>query len=196
MNIKPENRFWIGIYGFAAFILLVAVCVFGWLAWSSKSEPGVGHVAGAVPVSPVIASLSDEEYQLLAKFDAPPYLKEPGAPRGFDDAMAPYRKQDYAAAAAALQSIGQASPDFVPAKFYLGVSQLLAGDRIAGIQKLREIVEANSGPYLERARFYLAKGLLAEHDLPRAEQQLKDVVAQHGDLEKPAAALLDQIHSS
>src|SRR6201986_754401 len=70
MHIKPENRFWIGIYGFTVFILLVAVSVFAWLAWTSHQEPGVGRVAGARP--PRAASLiPDERYETLAAFQAP-----------------------------------------------------------------------------------------------------------------------------
>ena len=196
MHIKPENRFWIGIYGFTAFIRLIAVAVFAWLAWTSKSEPGVGHVAGAIPTNPAARSLSDEEYEQLAAFPAPEYVREPGAPQAFQAAMALYQRQDYAGSASALRSVADAHPDFVAAKFYLGISLLLAGDRIAGIQELRALTEAGAGPYLERARFYLAKGLLAEHDIRRAEEQLEQLIALHGDLEKQATTLLGQIRAS
>ena len=73
----------------------------------------------------------------------------------------------------------------------------LSGDRIGGIEELRPLTDAAAGsPYLERAQFYLAKGLIAEHDLPRAQQQLQDLIAQHGDLEKQAAELLGKIRRS
>jgi predicted negative regulator of RcsB-dependent stress response len=196
LHIKPEDRFWIGIYGFAAFVLLIAVAVFGWLAWTSKSEPGVGHVAGAIPANPAASSLPEEEYEQLAAFQAPQYVREPGAPKAFQAAMAQYQQKDYAGAASALRAVTDAKPDFVAAKFYLGVSLLLAGDRIAGIQELRALTDAGDNPYLERARFYLAKGLIAEHDIHRAQDQLEQLIAQHGDLEKQAAALLSQIRPS
>jgi hypothetical protein len=197
LKIKPENRFWIWIYAFTAFILLVAVSVFAWLAWTSHEEPGVGRVAGTRP--PTAASqLPDEEYELLAKFEAPVYVPDRKAPKSFQDAMARYAKQDYAGAAAALKTVTDAQPDFEAAKFYLGISLLLAGDRIAGIQELSALTMTVTGdhPYLERARFYLAKGLIAEHDVPRAQQQLEALIGQHGDLEKQATVLLGQIRPS
>jgi hypothetical protein len=188
LKIKPENRFWIWIYGFTVFILLVAVSVFGWLAWTSKEEPGVGHVAGALP--PVMASqIPDEQYELLSKFDPPAYVPTRGESKSFQSAMASYANKDYAGAASALRAISDAQPAFAPAKFYLGISLLLAGDRIAGIQELGALTTNGDSPYLERARFYLAKGLIAEHDAPRAQEQLQALIAQHGELEKQAAVL-------
>jgi TolA-binding protein len=196
LKIKPENRFWIAIYGFTAFIMLVAMSVFGWLAWTSWEEPGVGRVAGARPANTAAGSISDESYELLAAFRPPEYLPEPGAPKSFQAAMALYEKQDYAGAASALRAVSDAQPDFVAARFYLGISLLLKGERIAGIQELRDLAETPDGPYLERARFYLAKGLIAEHDIGRAQRQLEDLIAQHGDLEKQATVLLGQIRRS
>jgi tetratricopeptide (TPR) repeat protein len=193
LKIKPENRFWIWIYGFTAFVLLVAVSVFGWLAWTSREEPGVGRVAGARPTTTATNSIPDEEYEVLAKFNAPAYVAVPGAPKLFQTAMARYSKQDYAGAASALRAVTDAQPDLAAARFYLGISLLLAGDRIAGIQELRALTMAGDGPFLARARFYLAKGLIAEHDVPRAQEQLEELIEQHGDLEEQATALLGKI---
>lgn len=196
MKIKPENRFWIAIYGFTVFILLVAMSVFGWLAWTSRQEPGVGRVAGARPASAVSNPIPDERYELLATFDAPKFPRVPGAPKAFQAAMAQYEKQDYAAAASTLRAVANAKPDFAAAHFYLGISLILSGDRIGGIQELSALSMAGDGPYLERARFYLAKALIAEHDTRRARQQLENLIAQHGDLEQQATALLAQIRPS
>ena len=176
--------------------MLVAVSVFGWLAWTSRSEPGIGRVAGPRPINTSASSIPDEQFELMSQFEAPAYHTQPGAPKAFQDAMARYGREDYSGAAAALRAISDAQPGFAAAKFYLGISLLLAGDRIAGIQELRTLATAGDSPYLERARFYLAKGLIAEHDIPRAQEQLEDVVAQHGDLEKQASALLNQIRAS
>ncbi len=195
LAIKPENRFWIYIYGFTAFTMLVAMAVFGWLVWTSKDEPGVGRVAGPRPATVDANSLSDEEYVLLAQFQAPAYTPARGAPKGFDAAMALYQKQDYPDAASALLTVTEAHPEFVPAKFYLGISLLLSHSRIAGIQELRDLTAADS-PYTARARFYLAKGFIAEHDIRRAQEQLEAVIAQHGPLAKDADALLAKIRPS
>lgn len=196
MRIKPENRFWIYIYGFAAFIMLVAVSVFGWLAWTSKQEPGVGRVAGAIRSTTPPSSLADEDYERLAAFQAPEYAPEPHASKPFQAAIALYQNQKYKDAAAELRAIISTQPDDVPARFYLGISLLLSGDRIVGIQELRALTESGDSPYLERAQFYLAKGLIGERDLRRAQQELEAVVAHHGSLEKQAAMLLAEIRPS
>jgi hypothetical protein len=133
MNIKPEDRFWIGIYGFTGFIMLIAMGVFGWLAWTSRQEPGVGRVAGARAQSST-GSIPDERYELLAAFRAPDYIPETRAPKDFENAMKRYAHQDFAGAIPELRPVANATPDFTAARFYLGICLLLTGDRISGIQ--------------------------------------------------------------
>jgi hypothetical protein len=192
MKIKPEDRFWIGIYSFTGLIMLIAMGVFGWLAWTSRQEPGIGRVAGAraqVPAGPI----PDERFELLATFRAPEYMPVSRAPKDFQKAMQHYANQDFAGTIPGLRAAAATAPSFIAARFYLGICLLLARDRISGIQELRAVTEAGDTPYLEQARFYLAKGLIAEQDIPRAETQLKNLIALHGDLEKQATALLAQI---
>jgi hypothetical protein len=195
LNIKPENRFWIGIYGFTAFILLVAVSVFAWLAWTSYQEPGVGHVAGAQPVRPS-AAISDQDYQSMAAFEAPPYAGEARAPKQFQVAMRLYSTHDYKDAMPLLQAVETSHPGLVAARFYLGICLLLTGNDISGIEELRAAIAAGSSPYEDQARFYLAKGLLAEHDVSRARAELEAISLRAGNLRTEAAALLTQIKSS
>jgi hypothetical protein len=192
MNIKPEDRFWIGIYAFTGLIMLIAMGVFGWLAWTSRQEPGIGRVAGTQVQAPA-GSIPDERYESLAAFQAPEYVPESRSPKDFRIAMQRYTNQDFTGAIPALRAVVNTAPGFIPARFYLGICLLLTRDRISGIQELRAVTEAGETPYLERARFYLAKGLIAEHDIPRAQTQLESLIALHGDLEKEAAALLAQI---
>jgi TolA-binding protein len=200
LKIKPEDRFWIYIYGFTGLIMLTAMGVFGWLAWTSRQEPGIGRVAGARVQAPA-SSIPDERYELLAAFRAPEYVAESPAPKDFQNAdfqsaMTRYASQDFAHAIPGLRAAANETPSFNAARFYLGICLLLSGDRISGIQELRAVTEAGDTPYLERARFYLAKGLIAEHDIPRAQKQLESLIAQHGDLEKQATVLLTQIRPS
>ena len=175
--------------------MLLAMSVFGWLAWTSHSEPGVGHVAGGKPVNTEANVIPDERYEFLAAFEAPEYVPVRGAPESFQTAMALYKKQSYSGAASALREVADAQPDLTSARFYLGISLLLSGDRIGGIQELRSLTDG-AGSYRERARFYLAKGLLAEHDSKRAQEELQRVIEQRGELEKQATALLEQIRTS
>ena len=58
---------------------------------------------------------------------------------------------------------------------------------------MRAVISAPASPYLEPARFYLAKALLGEGDRSSARQQLEALVAMHGDLEKQAQVLFSQI---
>jgi len=192
MKIKPDDRFWIGIYGFTGLIMLIAMSVFGWLAWTSRQEPGIGRVAGTRAQAPA-GPIPEERYELLAAFRAPEYVAESRSPKDFQNAMKRYANQDFADAIPALRAAANSAPAFIPARFYLGICLLLTRDRISGIQELRAVVEAGQTPYLERAHFYLAKGLIAEHDIPRAQTQLEGLIALHGDLEKEAAVLLAQI---
>lgn len=192
MKIKPEDRFWIYIYGFTALIMLTAMGVFGWLAWTSRQEPGIGRVAGARAQAPA-SSIPDERYELLATFRAPEYVPESPTPKDFANAMRRYAKQDFPGAIPELRAATKATPGLIAAHFYLGICLLPTGDRISGIEELRAVTEAGDTAYLERARFYLAKGLIAEHDIARAQTQLEAVIAQHGDLEKQAATLLAQL---
>jgi TolA-binding protein len=147
------------------------------------------------------SSIPDERYEMLAAFRAPEYVAETPAPNGFQNAdfqkaMQRYARQDFAGAIPELRAAANAMPGFIAARFYLGICLLLTGDRISGIQELRAVIEAGGTPYQERARFYLAKGLIAEHDVSRARTQLESLIAQHGELEKQATALLAQIRPS
>ena len=186
MTIKPEDRFWIGIYGFTAFIMCVAIGVFTWLAHESRQEAGMGRTANAKPQPS--SSIPEERYELLAAFQAPAYVRADSDPAPFSKAMKHYAHADYTSAIPELRAINSTE-----ARFYLGICLLLTNNRISGIEELRAVADAAESPYQERARFYLAKGLIAEHDARRAEEQLKKVVAQHGDMEKEAGILLSQI---
>lgn len=188
---KPAFRFWFSIYAFTAFILTIAVVVFAWLASQSRKEAGEGRTAnGKVPIG---QTLPAERLKVLAQFDAPAFSAPEGAmPHGFGQAMQKYSAKDYSGAIQALRTILRGSPDFVPARFYLGICLLLTNDRAAGMEQLRTVIAAHGSPYGERARFYLAKALLAEGDRHGAQQQLDVVIALQSDLEQEARALLAQ----
>ena len=188
---KPAFRFWFSIYAFTAFIMAVAVAVFAWLASESRKEAGEGRTANAPPIA--AQSVTPERLQLLAHFDPPPYspATESSAPRGFAMAMERYSLRDFAGAIPGLRAV---APDFVPARFYLGICLLLTNNRAGGIEQLRSVAGAPRSPYVERARFYLAKALLANGDRTGAQQQLDNVIATQGEFEPQARVLLAQIH--
>jgi tetratricopeptide (TPR) repeat protein len=107
---------------------------------------------------------------------------------GFRDAIAHYKNRDYAAAIPGLA----AEPD-IEARFYLGICYLYTGKRDNGIAELRKVIAAGDTPYLERAHFYLAKGLIGAGDLSGARQQLDQTIALHGDLDQQAEGLLARL---
>ncbi|HEX6896395.1 MAG TPA: hypothetical protein VF146_14050 [Bryobacteraceae bacterium] len=190
---KPAFRLWFSIYAFTAFIMTIAVMVFAWLASESRKEAGEGRTAKSQPVrsGPIPA----ERLQLLAQFDAPPYAVDPSAkePVLFVQAMQKYSAGDYPRAIAGLRAVATAQPNFAPAHFYLGICLVLSHDRPAGLQELNAATRAKGSPYVEQARFYLAKTLLGQGDRSGAQQQLDRVIAMQGSLEPQARILLGQI---
>ena len=191
--LTNATRFWIAIYTFTAIVLAIAVGVFIWVASESRKEAGLGRTANARPS--ITGHIPEERYELLARFVPPAY--QPGAgvaeSEEFKRAMEHYLKGDDAGALAGLRAVAKAQPDSVEVRFYLGICLLLNNDRASGIQELRSVVAAGDTPYLERARFYLAKALIGEHDIAQAEQQLNEVIGMHGELQKQAQVLLSQI---
>src|SRR5579884_1119021 len=155
--MKPATRFWVAIYSFTAVIMLVAVGVFAWLASDSRRQAGLGRTASARPS--ITGHIPEERYQLLARFVPPAYQAAAGvaAPPEFQQAMKLYVRGDDAGAVPGLREAIQAHPDLIEPRFYLGVCLLLTSDRKSGIEDLRKVVAAGNTPYLERARFYLAK---------------------------------------
>jgi hypothetical protein len=107
--------------------------------------------------------------------------------------MEHYRNRDFAGAIPGLRASTAAEGDGPEARFYLGICSLLTGDRAAGVQDLQMVINDGDTPYLESARYYLAKGLLGKGDVPGTRGQLEKVIAMHGDLGKRSEFLLTQI---
>lgn len=173
------------IYPATAVMMVIALGVLGWLAKTSRREVGPKDI-----IRP--ASVPAERLELLARFEPPAY--KPGNETSrFRDAMRHYTNADYAGAATELSEIVLAHPDDVEARFYLGISLVLSKQTESGVRQLREVISAGQTPYLEPARFYLAKTLLGRGDLSGAQQELQDVQAMHGELEKQATSLIQQM---
>jgi len=140
--------------------------------------------------------LPPDQIALLARFEPPEYeaaANSDSLPE-FRAAMDQYRKRDYAGAAARLRAAVEAHPQSVEARFYLGICLLLTADRPGGIQLLKDVTASGDTPYLESARFYLAKALVGEGNLPAADLQLRVIVEMHGNLEQQAQRLHAQIN--
>ncbi len=172
--------------------MTIAIGVFAWLAVESRQDAGVSQ-------SPKTGPIPVERFQLLAQFEPPPYSPDARAwlhTRQFQGAMEHYVKRDLAGAIPGLRASVAAQADGPEAQFYLGICSLLIGDRAAGVYDLQSVIGAGDTPYLESARYYLAKGLLGTGDVSGTRGQLEKVIAMHGDLEKRSESLLTQIVGS
>jgi TolA-binding protein len=173
--------------------MAIAMGVFALLAVESRHDAGTSRSAqtGRIPI---------ERFQLLAQFEAPPYMPVSGLDeshtRQFQGAMDHYLKGDFGGAIPGLRASVAAHADSPEARFYLGICSLLTGDGTAGLQNLQSVIDSGKTPYLEQARYYLAKGLLAKGDIPGARTQLGSVIGMHGDLERQSKSLLTNIVGS
>src|SRR5277367_2953712 len=139
--------------------------------------------------------VASSEDQLLAAFEAPVFEEKqgqeiPGQSEVFQKAMQFYQDKQYLRAIPLLRVTTDRQPDFLTARFYLGISFLLADRVPLGIKELRKVAAAEGeNPYREAAHFYLAKGLIARNDTLDAREQLQSVIALHGPHENEAKAL-------
>jgi hypothetical protein len=190
---KHEPQVW--IFGGTAIVMSIAIVIFIWSVFQSSRE-GARVTANTPPRSAGRAG-SPQSYEWLAHFNPPAYRpsgdREAAKPAEFRAAMVRYSSTDYSGAIAGLQAAASAHPDFVEARLYLGICYLFANNRPSGIAELRAVTRAGNTPYLEQARFYLAKGLLGTGDSTGARQQLDLLIASHGDMVQQGEALLAQI---
>lgn len=166
--------------------MTIAVGVFVWQARESRQEAIAGTSLGSSVQR--TRTIPAERYELLARFDPPAPPAETGGNTALAKAGARYSARDYAAAAAQFRAID--SPE---ARYYAGISALLAGDRDAGMADLQAVIASGAEPYQEPAHFYLAKALLGGGDIAGARSELEKVAAMRGPLEKQAQVLKAQI---
>ncbi len=136
-----------------------------------------------------------ETIALLARFDPPEYeaANNVHASPEFRAAIERYRTARLRRSPMGLRAVAEAQPQSVEARFYLAICLLLTNDRPGGIQLLKDVTAGGDTPYLESARFYLAKALLGQGNLAGADLQLRIIIEMHGKLEKQAQALHAQI---
>jgi Putative zinc-finger len=187
-TVKPRSRsrWWMpGALGLAA---ALALAVGLWFWWSGARTPRPAPVARSEQPS--------DRLVLLARFDPPswsPVTLRGGGPAqssSFRAAMKTYQAGNYAAAAEQLETVVARQPSLTEARFYLGISSIMSGNRTAGIDQLRHVVAEGDTPWLEQARFYLAKALIGSGDLAGATSQLEQVVAIRGDFAGESQKLL------
>ncbi len=173
--------------------MLCAIGIFVWSVFQSRRE-GNGITASFSPRRG--GGLAANGYEELGRFNPPTYRDLGGAPANSPDfrtAISNYSQRDYQSAIDSLEAVVKRQPDAAEARFYLGICDLFTKKFAAGNRELRQVIATGDTPYLEQARYYLAKGLLAESNPTEAREQLDDVVAMHRDLEPQAESLLAQL---
>lgn len=173
----------------ASILLLVGA---GWvvLRFRTPQQP----IASAPLTQPPGSSL-----QQLAQFTPPDYVKPALRAAGnpeFEAAMRLYQQHDFAGAGVALKAVTMRDPGDEAAHFYLGISELMAGQTSEGIQALQRAAGLGGAIYVESAHFYLAKAYLHQNDAAHARDELDVILQLHGDLEAQARDLRTAIDAA
>jgi hypothetical protein len=78
-------------------------------------------------------------------------------------------------------------------RFFLGVSYLLNGQPAEGAETLRALIAIGDSLELGDAHFYLAQGLLGQHDLSGATAELNQAIRAKSERSGEAQRLLAEI---
>jgi hypothetical protein len=187
---KPE----ISVYILAAFGVVLIGGIFVLIVIAKGMATGAFYRNAEGKITQPTSRVASSENQVLAAFDPPPYQEQPGQSEVFQKAMQFYQDKKYLRAIPLLRVTADRQPDFITARFYLGISFLLADRVPLGIKELRKVAAAEGeNPYKEAAHFYLAKGMIARNDVMDAREQLQIVIALHGPRENEAKTLAAKI---
>ncbi len=190
----------------AAAGVVLAIALGSWLPRTPPVRPEVTvrsspAVPGAPPTlehpTPVQVTSLTELAHVLPPSYTPAVLR--GAPddatRRFREAMQLYVKGDYAGARMGLAAAAKSDGDAPDIAFFLGVCSLLTDDPAAAAEQLRRTIALGESPFLEEARFYLAKAYLRRGELQAAESELRKTAQLRGDREKEARELLQNVEA-
>lgn len=185
MPAAPSRARWIG--GFAAIAAGIVVLA------------GVSLIPRESERAPAtVASIHEVDLTQLAKLDPPAYEApvlrgiETPAEQRFHEAMQAYLRRDYANAIAGLRDSLRLDPNAAAARFFLGASELMDGEQVAGVTDL-QVVASGASPFAEEARFDLAKGYLMLGRREEALTTLRTLASSGGDFAAPARDLLQRL---
>jgi tetratricopeptide (TPR) repeat protein len=187
---KPSFWRWTPAMVTAALVIVAAFGIRWGMRLGSSPSPPPTQTTEARPAGPSLAE--------LARFDPPAYTPtvlrgaQDEAMRKFHAAMKFYQRGRYDLAVPGLREAARLNPQDAGAPFFLGAGYLLSGKADDGIAALRQCVALGDTPYLEEARYYLAKAFLSKGDLTAARRELEEVIRLKGDHEDEARRLLQQ----
>jgi tetratricopeptide (TPR) repeat protein len=137
--------------------------------------------------------------QRLVAAEAPRYLvselRAPGEPDalGFEAAMEPYVRADWAAAALALEACLRREPEHGPSRFYLAAAREQLGELDAAEEHYTRAAAAPDPLLSAHARLRLARLWLARGERERARAELERLRGEGGELASSAAELLAEL---
>jgi hypothetical protein len=103
-----------------------------------------------------------------------------------------YLRRDFAGASPPLEQAASAAPGQAAPRFFLGICLLKVGRIEEGLGRLVEVIALADRAFLEEARFYRAKGLLAGRPAAAVEE-LERAAALNGRLAAEARALAGRL---
>lgn len=134
--IRPSWTQW-SRYGLVAATLLILI---GWAGWHYWTYTGSRINAAAFNAYPASG------------------LRQ-GAKTGREDRLAAYAAQDYATALEQLSALPDSSPDYIQARFLMGVSQLALGTPDAALLSFLEVYGADDPRFRQAAEWYMVLAL-------------------------------------
>jgi tetratricopeptide (TPR) repeat protein len=185
----------------------------GWLAWAAgaafvavgatmilRNMPPPGPVPTTAPTASASVPTAQPSVTVTTPARLEPPLYAPLIVRGaappdtpFTKAMEAYVRGDYPAAASGLRAALEEDPADAEARFYLGVSELVAGRSPEAVRELDRVATGDDTGFAEAARYYLAHAYLAQRDVAAARRELRRVAHGDGDHKEQAQRLLQEL---
>jgi tetratricopeptide (TPR) repeat protein len=193
---SPTSWRWLAVA--AALLVAVGGAALAW--WQIASHDRRGAASSSSAAAPLPAPRTPpipQDVIQMASIAPPPYaprrLRSGGQREEFDAAMENYQAGDFAAAAAALETVVQQSPDDEAARFYLGASRALVARWGDAIDVLEPLVARPGSAYAEEAAFITARAHVHLGDTRAAMSALDATIALAGDREADARALRERL---
>jgi len=189
-EIAPRRNVgrWVGLGAAIAATLLVA--------WGVRTIATRGnHPTPSIAASQAPPATAPPEWQEFARLDPPDYQPQTLRATGtsaevqFQKAMESYVRHDYPQAAAGLKTAVGLDPSAAAPRFFLGASEILAGNPTDGIADLEHVASGDS-PFVREAQFDLAKAYLMRNERDRAVDILRKLAGAPGDFQTQATQLL------
>jgi hypothetical protein len=179
----------------AAFLLVRPPVV---ISPAASESPGALPSSGAAPDPPPAGTLPAALVAELARVDPPSYLPltlrgTDAADAAFERAMAHYARGEHAEAAERLRTVVARRPAFAEARFFLGVSELMAGRTKDARVMLAQVAQLDRPPYSGAAVFFGAKADLLLGAVEPARASLRATAAGDGPYAAEARRILERL---